>query len=114
MVAGSNARIFFEQISGSLGVAAFVAISARRLDSVAAASGHGSINLTMVNGLSPMVRLKVFFAIANAVHSAFTLMVAIAIAAFVLSLFIKEEQLREWDTQDQAKLKESLRNVAPW
>ncbi len=80
MGVASSARMFFQQIGGSLGVAAFGAIFARRLtESLAAAAGSGvhvnisgaSIDPATVNSLPAAVRHDVFFAIAHAVQGVF-------------------------------------------
>jgi hypothetical protein len=69
MGVASSARMFFQQIGGSLGVAAFGAIFARKLTDV-------------------------FFAIAHAVQSVFIWALPAAVLIFVLALFIKEVPLR--------------------
>ena len=103
MGVASSARMFFQQIGGSLGVAAFGAIFARRLtESLAAAAGTGvhvsvsgaSIDPATVNSLPAAVRHDVFFAIAHAVQSVFIWALPAAVLIFVLALFIKEVPLR--------------------
>jgi hypothetical protein len=103
MGVASSARMFFQQIGGSLGVAAFGAIFARRLtESLAAAAGTGvhisanggSVNPATVNSLPAPVRHDVFFAIAHAVQSVFIWALPAAVLIFVLALFIKEVPLR--------------------
>ena len=75
MGVASSARMFFQQIGGSLGVAAFGAIFARRLtSSLAAAAGSGvhisasggQLDPATVNSLPAVVKHDVFFAIAHA------------------------------------------------
>ena len=104
MGVASSARMFFQQIGGSLGVAAFGAIFARRLTEslAAAAAGTGvhvkvsgaSIDPATVNSLPAPVRHDVFFAIAHAVQGVFVWALPAAVLIFVLALFIKEVPLR--------------------
>jgi EmrB/QacA subfamily drug resistance transporter len=103
MGVGSSARMFFQQIGGSLGVAAFGAIFARRLtQSLAAAAGSGvhistsggQLNPATVNSLPGPVRHDVFLAIARAVQGVFVWAVPSAALVFVLAWFIKEVPLR--------------------
>ncbi len=100
----SSARMFFQQIGGSLGVAALGALFATRLnsvmDSAAAAGGSkfhvtgGSLDPAQVNSLPPAVRHVVNGAIAHAVQGVFDWVVPAAVLVFVLALFIKEVPLR--------------------
>jgi MFS family permease len=103
MGVASSARMFFQQIGGSLGVAAFGAIFARRLtESLAAAAGTGvhisagggELDPATVNSLPATVKHDVFFAIAHAVQSVFIWALPAAVLIFVLALFIKEVPLR--------------------
>jgi EmrB/QacA subfamily drug resistance transporter len=102
MGVASSARMFFQQIGGSLGVAAFGAIFARKLtESLASASGGvhisaggGQLDPATVNTLPAPVRHDVFFAIAHAVQSVFIWALPAAVLIFVLALFIKEVPLR--------------------
>ncbi len=103
MGVASSARMFFQQIGGSLGVAAFGAIFARRLvESLASAAGSGlhvqisgdSIDPATVDSLPAAVRHDVFFAIAHAVQGVFVWALPAAVLIFVLALFIKEVPLR--------------------
>ena len=103
MGVASSARMFFQQIGGSLGVAAFGAVFARKLtESLAAAAGTGAhvsatggqLNPAAVNSLPAAVKHDVFFAIAHAVQSVFIWALPAAVAIFVLALFIKEVPLR--------------------
>jgi len=102
MGVASSARMFFQQIGGSLGVAAFGAVFARRLiESLASAVGSahvsangGQLDPATVNSLPAPIRHDVFFAIAHAVQSVFTWALPAAVAIFVLALFIKEVPLR--------------------
>jgi EmrB/QacA subfamily drug resistance transporter len=103
MGVASSARMFFQQIGGSLGVAAFGAVFARQLtESLAAASGPGThisaaggqLNPATVNSLPAPVRHDVFFAIAHAVQHVFVWAVPSAVVIFALAWFIKEVPLR--------------------
>ena len=103
MGVASSARMFFQQIGGSLGVAAFGAVFARRLtESLASAAGSGAhisatggqVNPATVNSLPAPVKHDVFFAIAHAVQSVFIWALPAAVLIFVLALFIKEVPLR--------------------
>jgi hypothetical protein len=111
MGVGSSARMFFQQIGGSLGVAAFGAIFARRLTtSLAAAAGSGvpisasggQLNPATVNSLPAAVRHDVFLAIAHAVQGVFVWAVPAAALIFVLAWFIKEVPLRGRAPADEA------------
>ena len=99
----SSARMFFQQIGGSLGVAAFGAIFARRLtSSLAAAAGSGvhisasggQLNPATVDSLPAAVKHDVFFAISHAIQGVFIWALPAAALIFVLAWFIKEVPLR--------------------
>jgi EmrB/QacA subfamily drug resistance transporter len=103
MGVASSARMFFQQIGGSLGVAAFGAIFARQLtSSLAAATGPGAhvsasggqLDPARVNSLPALVRNDVFAAIAHAVQHVFIWALPAAVLIFVLAWFIKEVPLR--------------------
>ena len=103
MGVASSARMFFQQIGGSLGVAAFGAIFARRLtSSLAAAAGSGAhisasggqLNPATVDTLPAAVKHDVFFAITHAIQGVFIWAVPAAAIIFVLAWFIKEVPLR--------------------
>jgi hypothetical protein len=104
MGVASSARMFFQQIGGSLGVAGLGALFASRLNSVmssaAAAGGSafrisgGQLDPVTVNSLKPAVKHEVLSAIANAVQGVFVWVVPAAVMVFVLALFIKEVPLR--------------------
>ncbi|MBV9208670.1 MAG: MFS transporter, partial [Actinobacteria bacterium] len=88
MGVASSARMFFQQIGGSLGVAAFGAIFARRLiESLAAAAGAGphisasggQLNPATVDSLPAVIRHDVFGAIAHAVQGVFVWAVPAAV-----------------------------------
>ncbi|HJY00107.1 MAG TPA: MFS transporter, partial [Streptosporangiaceae bacterium] len=103
MGVASSARMFFQQIGGSLGVAAFGAIFARKLtESLASAAGTGvhisasggQLDPATVNSLPAQIKHDVFFAISHAVQSVFIWALPAAVLIFVLALFIKEVPLR--------------------
>jgi EmrB/QacA subfamily drug resistance transporter len=109
MGVASSARMFFQQIGGSLGVAAFGAIFTRELiSSLASAASHGvhvsasggQLDPTMVNSLPAVVKHDVFIAISHATQSVFIWALPAAAAVFVLALFIKEVPLRGRATPD--------------
>jgi len=99
----SSARMFFQQIGGSLGVAAFGALFARQLiESLSRAAGTGvhisasggQLDPATVNSLPALVKHDVFAAIAQAVQHVFIWAVPAAVIVFVLAWFIKEVPLR--------------------
>jgi EmrB/QacA subfamily drug resistance transporter len=103
MGVASSARMFFQQIGGSLGVSAFGAIFASRLtDSLRAAAGSGvhinasggQLDPTVVDRLPTPIRHDVFYAIAHAVQGVFFWAAPSAVLIFVLALLIKEVPLR--------------------
>jgi hypothetical protein len=103
MGVASSARMFFQQIGGSLGVAAFGAVFTRRLtQSLATASGTGAhisssggqLDPATVDSLPATIKHDVFFAIAHAVQGVFIWALPAAAVIFVLALFIKEVPLR--------------------
>jgi EmrB/QacA subfamily drug resistance transporter len=102
MGVASSARMFFQQIGGSLGVAAFGAVFARKLtESLASAAGGahisasgGQLDPATVNSLPAPVRHDVFYAIAHAVQSVFIWALPASVAIFALALLIKEVPLR--------------------
>jgi EmrB/QacA subfamily drug resistance transporter len=100
---GSSARMFFQQIGGSLGVSAFGALFASRLTaSLRTAAGTGAhINVnggqldpTVVDKLPAPVRHDVFFAIAHAIQGVFWWAAPASLVIFLLSLLIREVPLR--------------------
>ena len=108
MGVASSARMFFQQIGGSLGVAAFGALFASRLNSaMATAGGHfhvsGSLDPATVTSLPTAERLQVFTAIAHAVQGVFVWVVPASVVIFVIALFIKEVPLRSGGTPDGDK-----------
>jgi len=104
MGVASSARMFFQQIGGSLGVAAFGAIFARRLtQSLAAAAARtgvhinlkgGQLDPALVNAQPAQIKHVVFDAIAYAVQGVFYWALPAAVLIFVLAWFIKEVPLR--------------------
>ena len=103
MGVASSARMFFQQIGGSLGVAAFGAIFARRLtESLASAAGTGvhisasggQLDPATVDKLPALVKHDVFVAITHAVQGVFIWALPAAVLIFVLALLIKEVPLR--------------------
>jgi MFS family permease len=100
MGVASSARMFFQQIGGSLGVAAFGAIFARRLTESLVSSGlhvsasGGQLNPATVNSLPAAIKHDVFYAIAHAVQGVFIWALPAAVAIFVLALLITEVPLR--------------------
>jgi hypothetical protein len=103
MGVASSARMFFQQIGGSLGVAAFGAVFTRTLtQSLSSAAGSGAhvsasggqLNPATVNLLPAAIKHDVFFAISHAVQSVFIWALPAAVAIFVLAWFIKEVPLR--------------------
>jgi EmrB/QacA subfamily drug resistance transporter len=98
----TSARMFFQQMGGSLGVAAFGAIFAHKLSaalgplgkSAGASSGSASLDPATVNQLPAAVREVMFNGIAQAVHSVFLWALPFSVAVFLLALLIKEVPLR--------------------
>jgi MFS family permease len=104
MGVATSARMFFQQMGGSLGVAAFGSLFASRLNSVISASGSsagstlhvsgGSFDPAVVSSLPPAVREVVFHAVAHGVQGVFIAVLPASILVFVIALFIKEVPLR--------------------
>jgi EmrB/QacA subfamily drug resistance transporter len=98
----SSSRTFFQQIGGSIGVAMFGAIFARRLTESMTKSlpgvhlnaAGGQLDPVTVNHLPAQVKHDVFFAIAHAIDGVFIWAAPSAILVFVLAWFIKEVPLR--------------------
>jgi len=98
----SSARAFFQQIGGSMGVALFGAVFARRLTDAMSArlpgvhlnAGGGQLDPVTVNRLPAPVRHDVFYAIAHAIQGVFIFAAPAAVLLFVLAWFIKEVPLR--------------------
>ena len=104
MGVATSARMFFQQMGGSLGVAAFGAVFASRLNSFmdsatpAGSSGtlhvSGSFDPAQVASLPPAVQQVVFHAVAHGVQAVFWAVLPASVLVFVLALFIKEVPLR--------------------
>jgi EmrB/QacA subfamily drug resistance transporter len=114
MGVASSARMFFQQIGGSLGVAALGALFASRLNAVMGSAGTrggfrvtgGSLDPATVNTLPAAVKPEVLGAIAHAVQSVFVWVVPAAMIVFVLALFIKEVPLRGREQGKEAAAQE--------
>jgi MFS family permease len=102
MGVASSARMFFQQIGGSLGVAAFGALFASKLNSYISANGAhagiqisgGSFDPSQVTSLPAETKQVVFAAISHAVSGVFIWGVPASLGIFVLALFIREVPLR--------------------
>jgi len=102
MGVATSSRMFFQQIGGSLGVAAFGAIFAHKLTasmSSLAAGGKvpvsgASLDPTTVTSLPGPVKEAVLSGIAQAVHTVFLWAIPFSVAVFLLALLIKEVPLR--------------------
>jgi EmrB/QacA subfamily drug resistance transporter len=98
----SSSRAFFQQIGGSIGVALFGAVFARRLTQtltktlpgVHMNAAGGQLDPVTVNRLPAPVKHDVFFAIAHAIQGVFWWAAPIAMLVFVLAWWIKEVPLR--------------------
>jgi EmrB/QacA subfamily drug resistance transporter len=109
MGVASSARMFFQQMGGSLGVAAFGAIFAHKLTqslsgSAAGAGAHlsgASLDPTTVTTLPPAVREVVYQGIAHAVQTVFLWVTPASVLVFLLALLIKEVPLRGRGTPDE-------------
>ncbi|WP_222850009.1 MDR family MFS transporter [Trebonia kvetii] len=102
MGVATSSRMFFQQMGGSLGVAAFGAIFAHKLTSSMSSLAAGgklpisgtSLDPSQVSNLQGPVKEAVFAGIAQAVHTVFLWAVPFTVLVFVLALFIKEVPLR--------------------
>jgi EmrB/QacA subfamily drug resistance transporter len=102
MGVASSSRTFFQQIGGSLGVAAFGAVFAQRLVESLTAHLPGThmsvkgaqLDPATVNHLPTLIRADFFVAITHAVTSVFWLVVPAAAIVFGLAWLIKEVPLR--------------------
>jgi hypothetical protein len=114
MGVASSSRTFFQQIGGSIGVAAFGAVFAKRLTDVMSArlprvhlsGGGGQFNPVAVSHLPAPVRHDVFYAITHAVTGVFWWAAPCTAVVFVLAWLIKEVPLRgrEQAGQPEAEL----------
>jgi hypothetical protein len=93
--------MFFQQIGGSLGVAAFGALFASKLNSYlssAGASGFhahgGSFDPAQVTSLPAGQREVIFHAITHGVQSVFMFGIPASVVIFLFALLIKEIPLR--------------------
>ena len=109
MGVASSARMFFQQMGGSLGVAAFGAVFASRLNSAMASAGShfhvsgGSLDPTTVISLPAALRHEVYVAISYAIQGVFVWVVPASVLIFVIALFIKEVPLRSGGAPDTEK-----------
>jgi len=102
MGVATSARMFFQQMGGSLGVAAFGAVFAHKLTASMSSLGTGgkapvsgaSLDPATVTSLPPAVREVVYQGIAQAVHTVFLWATPATVLIFVLALFIREVPLR--------------------
>jgi EmrB/QacA subfamily drug resistance transporter len=102
MGVASSSRMFFQQIGGSMGVALFGAVFARRLTEAISArlpgvhltTSGGSFDPVTVNRLPAPIRHDVFYAIAHAIQGVFLWAAPAGIVLFVLAWLIKEVPLR--------------------
>jgi EmrB/QacA subfamily drug resistance transporter len=102
MGVASSSRMFFQQIGGSMGVALFGAVFARRLTEAISArlpgvhltTSGGSFDPVTVNKLPAPIRHDVFYAIAHAIQGVFLWAAPAGIVLFVLAWLIKEVPLR--------------------
>jgi predicted MFS family arabinose efflux permease len=98
----SSARMFFQQIGGSLGVAAFGAIFARRLQDSLRAAGSGvhlnasggQFDPATISKLPAAFRHDAFVAITHAIQGVFIWAIPATAAVFLLAWLIKEVPLR--------------------
>jgi EmrB/QacA subfamily drug resistance transporter len=102
MGVASSARMFFQQMGGSLGVAAFGAVFAHKLTQSLGSAGSAagtkfsssSLDPATVTSLPPAVRDVVYNGIAHAVQTVFLGVAPSAVVIFLLALLIKEVPLR--------------------
>ena len=102
MGVATSARMFFQQMGGSLGVAAFGAIFAHKLTSAMSSLAAGgkvpvsgaSLDPSTVTSLQGPVKEAVLAGIAQAVHTVFLWAVPASVLVFLLALLIKEVPLR--------------------
>jgi EmrB/QacA subfamily drug resistance transporter len=102
MGVASSSRMFFQQIGGSIGVAAFGAVFARRLTGSLSAqlpgarlsTGGGHLDPVVVSHLPAPVRHDVFAAISHAVTGVFWLAAPATALVFLLAWLVVEVPLR--------------------
>jgi len=110
MGVASSARMFFQQMGGSLGVAAFGAVFAHKLTESLGSAGSAtgtkfssaSLDPATVTSLPPAVREVVYNGIAHAVQTVFLGVAPSAVVIFLLALLIKEVPLRGRGAPDEA------------
>jgi EmrB/QacA subfamily drug resistance transporter len=117
MGVATSARMFFQQMGGSLGVAAFGSLFASRLNSVLAASragagpalhvSGGSFDPAVVGRLPAAVQQVVFRAVAHGVQGVFLAVLPASALVFVLALFIRQVPLRGRAAQQEAAAPEA-------
>jgi hypothetical protein len=99
----TSARMFFQQMGGSLGVAAFGAVFATKLNSfMASASGgagstfhvSGTFDPATISSFPHAVQEIIFRAVTHGVDAVFYAVLPASIVVFVLALFIKQVPLR--------------------
>jgi EmrB/QacA subfamily drug resistance transporter len=111
----SSSRTFFQQIGGSIGVALFGAIFARRLTETLTAelpgthinAAGGQLDPVTVNHLPMPIRHDVFYAISHAIDNIFIWAAPAAVLVFVLAWFIKEVPLRSSATPPSSETQAS-------
>jgi EmrB/QacA subfamily drug resistance transporter len=85
---------FFRAVGGSVGVAAFGALFASRITDLLGAKADLHITPEVVRRLAPAARATTTEAVADAITRVFAFGVPLLLFAFVLTLFLKETQLR--------------------
>jgi EmrB/QacA subfamily drug resistance transporter len=106
MGVATSARMFFQQMGGSLGVAAFGAIFASKLTSSLSGVAGGkapisgaSLDPSQVAGLQGAIKDQVFNGIAAAVHTVFLWAIPATVLVFLLALLIKDVPLRSRESK---------------
>ncbi|MCL2585197.1 MAG: MFS transporter [Streptosporangiales bacterium] len=103
MGVASSARMYFQQIGGSLGVAAFGALFTNRMTAAmgplakmggAKAGSGASLDPSTITTLPPAIKQVAFHAIATGVQDVFWAVLPTAVIIFVLALFIRHVPLR--------------------
>ncbi len=121
MGAATSTSTFFRSIGGTIGTAVFGAIFTAQLatqlasklppgtEAALAASGR-SIETSTANiaALPPAIHEPVVYAFSDAINHTFLFAVPVLLAAFVLSLFLKESPLRT-----ESSIEQTLANDAP-
>jgi EmrB/QacA subfamily drug resistance transporter len=85
---------FFRAVGGSIGVAAFGALFASRINDLLGATADLNITPEAVRRLQPAARAATQAAFADAITRVFALAVPLLLAALVLAFFMKETPLR--------------------